>query len=132
MTKTTPTKTDTPALTFTETTKPVITRGPGSGGRSAAPNPYTDIVKSLADTLAENPDSDRAITVTISGAANIDGNAELRKVRRWLNLAGDLANVTVNWNLKKDTDTTVAVTFWVRPKVKRPRKPTETTETASE
>lgn len=121
-------KTTTPADPNADTTPtfetveiPKRTKAPGTG-RTAAPNPYSAIVKTLAEEMGDADQGTRAVKVTVPGNANRDDNIALRRVRRYLNDAGTEHNVTVYWNCEKVDENSVAVTFWVTKKVYRPRK----------
>lgn len=114
------------ALTF-EDAAPVKSTGTG---RKADPNPFEDIVKSIAgkkvgkNDNGTDPESPLAkkFTQTLSGNEDED-KTTLNRIRRQLQDAGNLCNpqVTVRVHTEPKDKKNVAVTFWTVKKQARPR-----------
>jgi hypothetical protein len=124
-------------------------KGKGGPGKIAEPNPYTDVVASIA--FKKDKDGDPlAKSFILEHPADEDANIKaIAKVKRLFSKAGEanVPPVTVNsvaspvkvpakgfknidennpksWT---ESDTQTRITFWTGPRVKRTRKPKDTT-----
>lgn len=118
-----------------------IPAAPSGGGRVAEPNPYTDVIASIALKVdKKGKPLAKAFILSHGEDADSAGKA-VRKVRRQLSDAGDnnTPRVTVPTRDKPYTDSKTGelvpgktlITFWTVARQERPRKPkTEVTDVA--
>lgn len=122
-----------PVLEFVDAT-PVKRTG---AGRPAEPNPFADVVKSIAGQVdSEGKPLARAFSMTYRDG-NDDDKKTLDKFLRQLSDAGTLTTpqVTVHKDVsptrsadgKRDLKDKITVTFWTGPRITRQRKPVGTT-----
>jgi hypothetical protein len=104
---------ETSALSFEDADVPAI-----AATRAAAPNPFHDVVKQLADSRDEKGVSTKAKIVHVA-------KTDAEKMIRLLQHAGKAHDVTVR-STKADAGDKVKVTFWAVNKITRPRKDRET------
>lgn len=88
--------------------------------RAVEPNPFTDVVKSLADSMADGK-SATAKQITVTKTADKTLKQVTGKVERNLQDAAEAANVTVRKTVAVDGDSAV-ITFWTVTRIVKPRK----------